>query len=210
MRKIGIFGGSFDPIHYGHLRPAREITDALGLDLLLFVPSGHPPHRVAPVASADQRLAMLKAAVAGEPRFQVDERELRREGPSYTVDTLAALRAEHPQDALVLLVGSDAFLGFPSWRRWHELFSLAHVAVLHRPGWDLKSGGELGDELERRQAADARSALAHPAGSILLQAVTPQDISSTRVREAAAAGCDLAALVPLPVAALISDSHCYA
>jgi len=210
MRKIGIFGGSFDPIHHGHLRPARETLAALGLDLLLFVPSGSPPHREAPVASVAQRLAMLRAAIADEPRFQVDERELKRQGPSYTVDTLATLRAEHPGDALVLLLGSDAFLGLPGWRRWHELFRLAHVAVLHRPGWDLKSGGELGEELERRQAADARAALARPAGGILLQAVTPQDISSTKVREAAAAGRDLALLVPPPVAALISDSHCYA
>ncbi len=208
MRKIGIFGGSFDPIHFGHLRPAREITDALGLDLLLFVPSGLPPHRDAPVARPEQRLAMLQAAIAGEPRFQLDQRELKRQGPSYTVDTLTALRAEHPQDALVLVVGADAFLGFPQWRRWHELFGLAHVAVAHRPGWQLVPGGELGKELEGRQA-DAHTALSRPAGSVLLQAVTPQDISSTKVRETAAAHRDLAALVPAPVAQLITDSHCY-
>ena len=209
MRKIGIFGGSFDPIHHGHLRPAREITDALGLDLLLFIPSGSPPHREAPVATVQQRLAMLQAGIADEPRFQVDERELKRQEPSYTVDTLTALRAEHPADALVLLVGADAFLGFPQWQRWHELFGLAHVAVAHRPGWQLSPGGELGKEMSERRAVDARSALTRPAGSVLLQAVTPQDISSTKVREAAAAGRDLAALVPPPVAKLITDSHCY-
>ena len=209
MRKIGIFGGSFDPVHYGHLRPAREITDALGLDLLLFIPSGLPPHRDAPVAKPEQRLAMLKAALADEPRFRLDERELKRQGPSYTVETLTALRAEHPNDALVLLVGADAFLGFPQWRRWHELFGLAHVAVAHRPGWELSPGGELGKELEQRRTDDARAALGRPAGSVLLQAVTPQDISSTKVREAAAAGRELTALVPPGVARLISDSHCY-
>ncbi len=208
MRKIGIFGGSFDPVHYGHLRPAREITDALALDLLLFIPSGLPPHRDAPLAAPQQRLAMLEAAIADEPRFRLDRRELERRGPSYTVDTLTALRAEHPADALVLVVGADAFLGFPQCRRWHELFGLAHVAVAHRPGWQLAPGGELGKEMEARRS-DARTAFSRPAGSVLLQAVTPQDISSTRVREAAAAGRDLAALVPPPVAKLIKDSHCY-
>ena len=209
MRNIWIYGGSFDPIHYGHLRPAREITDALGLDLLLFIPSGSPPHREAPVAPVEQRLSMLRVALADEPRFELDERELRRSGPSYTVDTLMALRDEHPGDALVLVVGADAFLGFPQWKRWHELFGLAHVAVAHRPGWQLAPGGELGDEMERRRADDAQKALGSPAGSVLLQAVTPQDISSTKVREAAAAGRELTALVPPPVAQLISDSHCY-
>lgn len=209
MRKIGIFGGSFDPVHHGHLRTAREITEALGLDLLLFIPSGRPPHRDAPVASAAQRLAMLRAALADEPYFQVDEQEIKRAAPSYTVDTLTALRAGHPADALVLLVGSDAFLGLPTWHRWRELFGLAHVAVVHRPGWKLEPAAELKAEMDQRLAADPRAALGRPAGSVLLVPVMPQDISSTQVREAAAAGRDLTAWVPSPVAKLITDSHCY-
>jgi nicotinate-nucleotide adenylyltransferase len=118
MRKIGIFGGSFDPIHFGHLRPALEILDALSLDSMHFIPSGQPPHRGAPVASAEARLAMLKAAVAGEPRFHVDEREIRRSKPSYTFDTLTELRRERGDDRLVLMLGLDAFLGFTTWHRW--------------------------------------------------------------------------------------------
>lgn len=210
MRKIGIFGGSFDPIHYGHLRPALEILEALSLDSMRFIPSGQPPHRGAPVATVAARLAMLKAAVAGEPRFQVDERELTRSAPSYTVDTLAELRREHPKDALVLVVGLDAFLGFPGWHRWRETFELAHVAVAHRPGWTLQSDGELAELLRERQARHADELGEHTAGKVLLQTVTQLDISSTQVRSAAAQGHDIRYLVPEPVRAYIKDSHCYA
>src|SRR5271169_5849871 len=98
MRKIGIFGGSFDPIHYGHLRPALEILDALSLDVIRFIPAGQPPHRRMPAASAGLRLAMVKVGVASEARFLIDERELQRPAPSYTVDTLSALRREYPGD----------------------------------------------------------------------------------------------------------------
>ena len=206
MRKIGIFGGSFDPIHFGHLRPALEILDALSLDSMRFIPSGQPPHRGAPAASAAQRLAMLQAALRDEPRFQVDERELQRAAPSYTVDTLTELRREHPADALVLVVGMDAFLGFPGWHRWREIFALAHVAVAHRPGWTLQTGGEIAELLRERKA----EALAGTAGRVLLQPVTQFEISSTQVRETLARGGDVRWLVPEPVRAYIQDSHCYA
>jgi nicotinate-nucleotide adenylyltransferase len=206
VRKIGIFGGSFDPVHFGHLRPALEVLDALSLDHMLFVPSGDPPHRGAPVASAEQRLAMLRAAVADEPRFRVDERELRRAAPSYTVDTLAELRREHPEDSLVLVVGMDAFLGFPGWHRWQEMFGLAHVAVAHRPGWTLQSGGEIAQVLKERRA----EALEGTAGKVLLQPVTQLEISSTQVRETVARSGDLRYLVPEAVRTYIRDSDCYA
>ncbi len=206
MRKIGIFGGSFDPIHFGHLRPALEILDALSLDSMRFIPSGQPPHRGAPAASAAQRLAMLRAAVRDEPRFQVDEREIKTAAPSYTVDTLTGLRREHPTDALVLVVGMDAFLGFPGWHRWREIFALAHVAVAHRPGWTLQTGGEIAEVLRERKAED----LIGTAGQVLLQPVTQLEISSTQVRETLARGGDVRYLVPESVRAYIQDSHCYA
>lgn len=209
MRKIGIFGGTFDPIHYGHLRPALEILDALRLDNMRFIPAARPPHRGAPAASAELRLAMVKAAVAGETRFQVDDRELRREGPSYMVDTLTELRREFPRDALALVLGTDAFLGLPDWHRWRELFDLAHVVVAHRPGWKLEAGGELADEQRRRLVPDPQAALSAPAGAVLLQSVTPLEISSTQLRRDAAAGRDLRYLVPDAVRALIRDSDCY-
>ncbi|MDE2091584.1 MAG: nicotinate-nucleotide adenylyltransferase, partial [Gammaproteobacteria bacterium] len=149
MRKIGIFGGSFDPIHFGHLRPVLEILDALSLDEIRFIPSGQPPHRQAPMATASLRLQMVKAAVAMEPRFIVDEREIERDAPSYTVDTLTELRQEFSGEALVLLVGMDAFLGLPGWYQWRRIFQCAHVIVAHRPGWVLQSGSVLVDELHQ-------------------------------------------------------------
>jgi len=210
MRKIGIFGGSFDPIHFGHLRPALEILEALSLDSMQFIPSGKPPHRGAPVATATQRLAMLKAAVADEPRFQVDEREIRRDAPSYTYDTLAELKRERPVDTLVLVLGLDAFLGLPSWHRWRELLDLAHLAVAHRPGWNLQTGSELAEALRTRQVQSPAELYAVGSGRILLQPVTQLEISSTQVRTAAARSGDLHYLVPEPVRRLIQDSHCYA
>lgn len=210
MRKIGIFGGSFDPVHFGHLRPALEILEALSLDHMRFIPSGQPPHRDAPVADAVQRLAMLKAAVAAEPRFQVDERELRRDAPSYTYDTLAELKAEHPQDRLVLMLGLDAFLGFTRWHRWQEILELAHLVIAHRPGSSLEIHGEIAMLVQEREVDDARALLAQPAGRLMFQTVTQLEISSSQVREIAAHGGDIRFLVPEPVRALIQDSHCYA
>ena len=207
MKKIGIFGGTFDPIHYGHLRPALEILEAFSLHRLVFIPTGHPPHRAQPLAPAALRVAMVKAAVAEERRFQVDERELKGRDASYTVDTLTELRREHPEDALFLVVGMDAFLGFPGWRRWKELFDLAHVVVAHRPGWTLTAEGALAEEVQSRRATSADVAV--PAGKVLLQPVTQLEISSTRVREVTARGGDLRYLVPDAVRALILDSNCY-
>ncbi|HEV2112246.1 MAG TPA: nicotinate-nucleotide adenylyltransferase [Gammaproteobacteria bacterium] len=209
MRKIGIFGGTFDPIHYGHLRPALEILDALSLDSMLFIPAGQPPHRRAPRAGAELRLAMVRAAVQGERRFQVDERELRRSGPSYMADTLAELKREYPDTALVLVLGTDAFLGLSGWERWREIFDHAHVTVAHRPGWWLQAEGELASLLAERYVADAAEALKRPAGGILLRPVTQLEISSTRIREEAAAGRELRYLVPDAVRDLIVNSACY-
>jgi len=209
MRKIGIFGGTFDPIHYGHLRPALEILDAFSLDSMLFIPAGQPPHRRAPRASAEQRLAMVRAAVQGEPHFQVDERELKRSGPSYMADTLLELQREYSGAALVLVLGTDAFLGLPGWERWREVFDYAHVAVAHRPGWWLQAEGELASLLAERFDANPRRALERPAGSILLRPVTQLEISSTRIREEAAAGRELRYLVPDAVRELIIKSACY-
>ncbi|HEY3646322.1 MAG TPA: nicotinate-nucleotide adenylyltransferase [Gammaproteobacteria bacterium] len=209
MRKIGIFGGSFDPVHFGHLRPALEILEALSLDHMLFIPSGLPPHRDAPLASAAQRLAMLKAAIGEERRFKVDERELKRDTPSYTFDTLAELRHEHPQTRLVLALGLDAFLGFTTWHRWKEILELAHLVIAHRPGSSLETHGEIAMLVQEREVDDADALMAGPAGRLMFLPVTQLEISSSRVRESAARGDDIRYLVPEPVRALIQDSHCY-
>ena len=209
MRKIGIFGGTFDPIHFGHLRPALEILDALFLDEIHFIPAGQPPHRRAPGAPAALRLEMVQAAVAGDARLRVDERELRRAAPSYTVDTLAGLRAEYPGALLALIVGMDAFLGLPGWHRWRSIFDFAHVIVAHRPGWELHNDGVLGELVGQRRAESADALLQTTAGRILFQPVTQLEISSTRVRECIAAGGDIRYLVPDAVRELIRKSDCY-
>jgi nicotinate-nucleotide adenylyltransferase len=210
MRKIGIFGGTFDPVHLGHLRPALEILDALALDQLRFIPTGHPPHRDMPVASAVLRLAMLKAALAEERRFHVDEREITRTKPCYTVDTLAELRQEYPDAALLLVVGMDAFLGFPAWHQWQRLFELAHVVVAHRPGWTFTGEGVLGQAVTARLTASVTDLTRAEQGRILLQPVTQLEISATQVRDCIAAGRDPRYLVPEVVREILLESKCYA
>jgi len=135
---IGILGGTFDPIHYGHLRLAQEVADKLRLAEVRFLPSGTPPHRSSPGAPAEDRLAMVQLAVTGNSLFTVDPRETLRTGPGYTVDTLTAMRAEvGPAQSLVLLLGADAFLELATWSRWHQLLTLTHVAVAYRPGFPV-------------------------------------------------------------------------
>ena len=131
---LGVFGGTFDPIHCGHLELARELRETLGLSAIRFVPAGDPPHRSAPAASAAQRLAMVELAVANHPGLEVDAREIERTGRSFTVTTLEELRREDGRRALALVVGADAFLGLPTWHRWREIFGLAHLVVVARPG----------------------------------------------------------------------------
>jgi nicotinate-nucleotide adenylyltransferase len=207
---IGLFGGTFDPIHNGHLRTAFELWQSLKLAQVLFLPTGSPPHREAPLASAELRLDMVRAAVAGQPGFAVDDRESRREGVSYSVDTLGDLRREHPQRSLCLLLGMDAFLGMPSWHRWREIFQLAHVVVAHRPGWKAPITGPLGEEMVDRGTGSVRELHQSSAGRIHVQAVTQLEIASTDLRALILAGRDLRYLVPDAVRELIVRTGCYA
>lgn len=209
MRPLAILGGTFDPIHFGHLRVAWEAAEALDADLLM-LPAAVPPHRATPDASAAQRLAMLEAALAGQDRLRVDPRELRREGPSYSVDTLIELRAElGPDRPLVLLVGADAFAGLSTWHRWREIFDHAHVGVLTRPGHGGVFEAELAAEWFTRRVAGAAALRDAPAGRILALSVTPLEISASAIRALLAAGQSPRFLLPDAVLVLIAREGLY-
>ncbi|MFM1886616.1 MAG: hypothetical protein RL026_1773 [Pseudomonadota bacterium] len=207
---LGLFGGTFDPIHLGHLRTAFELLQALKLGELRFLPAGDPPHRQGTLANAVQRLAMVQAAVADQPGFTVDDREVRRAGPSYSVLTLGELRAEFPQRPICLLLGMDAFLGLPTWHRWQEILELAHVVVAHRPGWKAPTQGPLGEVMLDRGTGSVRDLHARPAGRVLVHAVTQLEISSTELRQLIATGGDPRYLVPDSVRSLLPQLGCYA
>lgn len=207
---IGLFGGTFDPIHFGHLRTAFELLQALKLAQVRFLPTGDPPHREAPLAAAPLRLEMVRAAVVGQSGFSVDDREIRREGVSYTVDTLTELRQENAQRSLCLLLGMDAFLGMPTWHRWREIFELCHVVVAHRPGWKAPTTGPLGEVMVDRGTGSVRELHGSAAGRIYVHGVTQLEIASTDLRALIMSGRDLRYLVPDAVRDLIQRSGCYA
>lgn len=199
----------FDPVHFGHLRSAVEVREDLGLEQVRLVPCARPPHRPGALATAEQRRAMLELAIAGEPGLVVDDREMRRPTPSYTVDTLTSLRAELPDTPLCLIVGIDAFLGLPTWYRWRELFGLAHLIVLERPGREANMSAALRTELHMRlitEAADLHSALV---GRVLMHRVTQLPISSTALRESLAKGRSVRYLLPDVVYRYIQSHDLY-
>ncbi|HHQ14724.1 MAG TPA: nicotinate-nucleotide adenylyltransferase [Chromatiales bacterium] len=205
---VGIYGGSFDPVHIGHLRSALELRDELGLAEVRFVPSRVPPHRETPQAPAAMRVKMLQVAVDGLSGFVVDQRELEREGPSFTIDTLESLRSERPGQPVVLLLGMDAFAGLTSWHRWQDVLDCAHIAVARRPGASLPETGELGRLVEARRTSDP-ARLHRGQGRIIEVEVTALDVSSSAIRELVARGRDPKFLVPDPVRELVFESHCY-
>lgn len=192
MRRVGILGGTFDPIHFGHLRPAVEVGSALSLDFIRLLPCRVSPLRDEPAAAPEHRLAMLEAAVAGEPDLVVDGRELDRPGPSYTADTLAELTAECPDDRLFLIMGGDAFAAFDRWDRWQRILASAHIVATHRPGSPPRAPAAVrAAVVERPEQLDEAAA-----GRIWIQPVTQLDISATAIRGLAARGGDLRYLMP--------------
>ncbi|HEX7324085.1 MAG TPA: nicotinate-nucleotide adenylyltransferase [Rhodanobacteraceae bacterium] len=196
MRPLAIFGGTFDPVHIGHLRAAWEASEALGAEVRL-VPAKIPPHRPQPLASAAERAELLRVALAGQERLALDLRELDRPGPSYTVDTLQSLRGEiGPARPLVLLIGADAFAGLSTWHQWRRLFELAHVCVLTRPAQIPAMPDALATEVDARRIADVAILRARPAGGVLDLVVSALGISATRIRNLLAAGRDPHWLVP--------------
>jgi nicotinate-nucleotide adenylyltransferase len=206
---IGILGGTFDPIHCGHLRLAQEVAEALALTQVRFIPGGTPPHRARPQTPAAGRVAMVKLAIRDNPLFVLDERETRRDGPSYSFDTLAELRAElGAAQPLVLIMGADAFLGFDQWHRWRDIFALAHIAVAHRPGTAMSAikDDELAQAFAQRRVADAQALQHAPAGAIAVVPITALDISATAIRAAVRGGRSARYLVTPEVLAYIEHN----
>lgn len=210
MRPLGVFGGMFDPVHYGHLRTAHELFELLDLEVIAFLPAGDPPHRARPLADAATRLAMVRAAVEGDERFVVDDRELHRAGPSYTVLTLEELRAERGVQPIALIMGMDAFAGLNGWHRAQELIGLAHIVVAVRPGSQPPNNGLAAALLRERRCDDPRPLSAAPAGLVFVNTGTQLDVSSSAVRDVVAAGRDPRYLMPEAVRRIIIARGSYA
>jgi nicotinate-nucleotide adenylyltransferase len=185
------------------------MLQALRLAEVRFMPSGDPPHRGSTYAKAELRLEMVRAATAGQPGFVVDDREMRREGPSYTIDTLISLREEHRDDPIGLIVGMDAFLGLTSWHRWDEFLDLAHIVVAHRPGWRAPDMGALGEIIDQHGTHRVGDLHDKTHGHIHIHAVTQLEISSTEIRDLIAAGRDPRFLMPDVVRDIIVENDCY-
>lgn len=185
---IGVFGGTFDPVHYGHLRTAHEVYRRFGLESLHVVPAAIPPHRRPAVASPAQRLRMVELAVPEFPGLVADDREIRRGGVSYTVPTLESLREEIGPAPLCFVLGADAFAGLTTWFRWQRLFDLAHLIVVQRPGNPLPLPDMLAPWVTERLCDGAAALAGRAAGALMFLTVTPRDISATRVRDQIARG----------------------
>ena len=214
-RPLGIFGGTFDPVHFGHLRLAEEAADCLELAGVRWIPAGQPGHREAPRVSSAQRLEMVRLAIAGNPRFELDASEVGADRPSYTVPTLERLRQVDQcgrQRPLVLLIGADAFAGLPGWHRWRSLFDLAHLAVAQRPGFSIDSAclpAELASCYRDRFSASPATLAKSPAGRIVTFTMTQLAISATGIRGLLAKGSSPRYLLPDKVIAYIRTEHLY-
>lgn len=207
---LGIFGGTFDPVHYGHLRLAEEARQHLGLETVRWIPAGQPPHRTPPLSTPRQRLDMVASALAGHPAFELDTAEIHSTAPSYTLHTLERLRAELGADRpLVFLLGSDAFTHFSTWFRWQDILSLAHLGIAHRAG-EAPNAEVLPPNLAavfREHYASEAAALAQtPSGKIRTFAMTPLGISSTQIRQLRQQGESVRYLLPDSVVDYI-DQH---
>ncbi|MEA2643313.1 MAG: nicotinate-nucleotide adenylyltransferase [Chloroflexota bacterium] len=197
MSKIGLLGGTFDPFHFGHLAAADAAVDCAELDRVIFIPAAQPPHRPPAVASPEQRLEMCRLGIEGEPRFEVSDLELKRQGPSYTVDTLAQLRKEQPDDELFLILGWDAAKLFSTWHEPEKVLELATIVVVARPG-----GGAPRQE-------DLRGVGLEKAKVVLCLTTTP-DVSASEIRKAVAAGEAITGKAPKAVERYIGEHRLYA
>lgn len=214
---IGVFGGTFDPIHYGHLRPALDVVEALSLEKCHFIPCSVPHHRALPSASSAQRLEMVAEAIKLEPRFYLDPREINRNGISYTIDTLKSISSEVTQEqTLCLIIGIDAFIKLDQWHQWRDILNLCHLVVTHRPGWDIETlleSNQISSELENmilnHRVEDKIKLQNSHAGKIIFHSVTQLDISSTGIRTLLASNNSIRFLLPDDVITVIKNQNIY-
>lgn len=213
---IGLFGGTFDPVHYGHLRSALEVKDIFRLAEVRLIPCANPPHREQPAASVEMRLQMLELAIKNQSGLKIDTRELDRynqhQAPSYMVDTLKSLRQEFPTDSLLLFIGSDAFTQLTGWHQWQQLFDYAHIVVMTRPG-NVDNGSfetkQLEDFFKVRLAKDINELAQASAGKLCFQQVTQLDISATAIRDIIARKLNPGFLLPDAVIEYIKQHQLY-
>lgn len=213
MPAIGILGGTFNPIHFGHLRMAQELADAMNLDTVRFIPAANPPHKDTPTISAEQRAAMVKLAIADNDRFVFDDRELHRAGASYTVDTLLSLREElGDKTSITLFMGSDAFTKFDTWHRWQEIITLCHIALVQRPpllGQEHKLSKTLETFLHNHYSENSDDLHHQASGVVTMRQITALDISSTAIRHGLQHGDSVRYLIPDNVIEYIQQHKLY-
>lgn len=207
---IAVLGGTFDPVHYGHLRSALELVERMALQQLRLMPCATPPHRAAPACGAEHRAAMVELAVKDEQKLVCDKRELDRPGSSYTIDSLIEIRREcGGAMSLSLVMGCDAVQGLTGWHRWAELLEWANVIVIARPGWQLPVQGPVADWLQRFRIRDTQSLAQLPNGRIFIEELRPLDISSTEIRALLRKGRSVRFLLPQAVLAYIEEHQLY-
>ena len=212
---VGIFGGTFDPIHYGHLRVAEEIVETVGLQKMYFVPAGMPRLRYSPVASSQHRVEIVRLAIQKNPDFVLDEREIYRDGVSYSIDTVREFKQEFGEEVrLCFILGADAFIKLPEWNNWKELFNLCHFIVSTRPGYTLTLikellSKELREECSQRWVSNTESLRKDTSGLIFIASTTMLDISATSIRAHIAVGRSVRHLVPSVTVNYISENKLY-
>lgn len=199
MPMIGVFGGTFDPVHYGHLRPAQDVMREMGLRKVLFIPNNVPPHREQPQLPAAMRIELLQLALRSFPGFELDRREIERDGVSYMLDTLISLKQDYPGDTLCLIIGMDALLGLTRWYCWQQLFECCHIVVTARPGY--RRPDDLHPAIAARITTSEQALQCNQAGKILIKSVSLLDISASEIRQRVARGESLSGCMPAAVEA---------
>ncbi|MFT6927762.1 MAG: nicotinate-nucleotide adenylyltransferase [Psychromonas sp.] len=209
QQAIGFLGGTFDPIHFGHLRPALEITEALSLQQLFMMPNHIAPHKSASHGTAKQRSEMVELAISQQPRMTVDKRELKRHKPSYTIDTLKELKIEYPDTPICFIMGMDSLISFDSWYDWKNILSYCHLIISHRPGWQSEFNEQVAALVAKHQTTDKHDLHNVQFGKIYFQTTSQLAISSTEIRDLLSHNISIDFLTPDSVINYIKEQYLY-